>query len=92
MDFKEFGKLISIYRKKQKISQDKKIKELEEFIAKNKARASTAALAQSKVKQLEKMVQMDSLSSENTLNFNFNFKDTPSKVLLEVKNFYKCLE
>ena len=32
---------------KQKISQDRKVKELEDFIARNKARASTAALAQS---------------------------------------------
>lgn len=30
---------------KQKIAQDKKVKELEEFIAKNKVRASTASLA-----------------------------------------------
>jgi len=70
---------------KQKLSQEKKVKELEEFIAKNKARASTAALAQSKVKQLEKMNIMDDLAFDNTLAFDFNFKDTPTKVLLEVK-------
>ncbi|MEA3384577.1 MAG: ABC-F family ATP-binding cassette domain-containing protein [Campylobacterota bacterium] len=71
---------------KQKVSQDKKRKELEEFIAKNKARASTAAQAQSKVKLLEKMEEMDDLSYDNTLDFDFNFKDTPAKVLLDVKN------
>ena len=71
---------------KQKISQDKKVKELEEFIAKNKARASTAAQAQSKVKLLEKMDRMDSLGFDNTLKFNFNFKDTPAKVLLDIKD------
>nr|WP_321267109.1 ABC-F family ATP-binding cassette domain-containing protein [uncultured Sulfurimonas sp.] len=71
---------------KQKISQDKKVKELEEFIAKNKARASTASLAQSKVKQLEKMDLLEDLSFDNTLEFNFNFKDTPAKVLLDVKD------
>ncbi|PIF03763.1 MAG: ABC transporter ATP-binding protein [Arcobacter sp.] len=71
---------------KQKISQDKKVKELEEFIAKNKARASTAAQAQSKVKLLEKMDRMDSLEFDNTLKFNFNFKETPAKVLLDIKN------
>jgi len=70
---------------KQKISQDKKVKELEEFIAKNKARASTAALAQSKVKQLEKMDLMDDLGFDSTLKFDFNYKDTPSKILLDVK-------
>ncbi|MDX1808391.1 MAG: ABC-F family ATP-binding cassette domain-containing protein [Sulfurospirillaceae bacterium] len=71
---------------KQKISQDKKIKELEEFIAKNKARASTAALAQSKVKQLEKIEKLDDLESESTLDFDFNYKDTPAKILMEVEN------
>jgi ATP-binding cassette subfamily F protein 3 len=69
---------------KQKIAQDKKVKELEEFIAKNKARASTAALAQSKVKQLEKMDLMNDLAFDNTLAFEFNFKETPAKVMLEV--------
>lgn len=70
---------------KQKIAQDRKRKELEEFIAKNKTRASTAALAQSKVKQLEKMEDMESLGSENSLKFDFKFKDTPAKVLLDIK-------
>ena len=71
---------------KQKISQDKKVKELEEFIAKNKARASTAAQAQSKVKLLEKMDRMDSLGFDSTLKFDFNFKETPAKVLLDIKD------
>ncbi len=71
---------------KQKFAQDKKVKELEEFIAKNKARASTAALAQSKVKQLEKMERMDDLAFDNTLAFDFNFKETPAKIMLEVEN------
>ena len=70
---------------KQKIAQDKKVKELEEFIAKNKARASTAALAQSKVKQLEKMDLLEDLAFDNTLAFDFNFKETPSKIMLEVE-------
>ena len=69
---------------KQKVAQDKKVKELEEFIAKNKARASTASLAQSKVKQLEKMDLMNDLAFDNTLAFDFNFKETPSKIMLEV--------
>jgi len=71
---------------KQKISQDKKVKELEDFIARNKARASTAALAQSKVKQLEKMDLLEDLGYDSTLKFTFNYKDTPAKVLLDVKN------
>jgi ATP-binding cassette subfamily F protein 3 len=71
---------------KQKISQDKKVKELEDFIARNKARASTAALAQSKVKQLEKMDRLEDLGYDATLKFDFNYKETPAKVLLDVKD------
>ncbi|RXJ70333.1 ABC transporter ATP-binding protein [Halarcobacter ebronensis] len=71
---------------KQKEAQDKKRKELEEFIAKNKARASTAALAQSKVKILEKMEDMDAIADEATLKFDFNYKETPAKVLLDIKD------
>jgi ATP-binding cassette subfamily F protein 3 len=68
------------------IAQDKKRKELEEFIAKNKARASTAAQAQSKVKLLEKMDEMEDIVHEATIDFDFNFKNTPAKVLLDVKD------
>ena len=71
---------------KQKIAQDKKVKELEEFIAKNKARASTATRAQSKVKELEKMDLLEDLSFDDSLRFDFNFKDTPAKILLDVKD------
>ncbi len=74
------------HHEKQKIAQDKKRKELEEFIAKNKARASTAAQAQSKVKLLEKMDEMEDIVHEATIDFNFNFKNTPAKVLLDVKD------
>ena len=70
---------------KQKIANDKKRKELEEFIAKNKARASTAAQAQSKQKLLDKMDSMDDLGFDSNLTFDFNFKDTPTKVMLDVK-------
>jgi len=71
---------------KQKISQDRKRKELEEFIAKNKARASTAAQAQSKQKELDKMEDLGALKNDATLNFDFNYKDTPAKVLLDIKD------
>ena len=62
--YEQLGANNALYAK-HKIAQDKKIKELEEFFAKNKARASTAALAQSKVKQLEKMERLDELAFDN---------------------------
>lgn len=67
---------------KTKANQEKKRKELEAFIARNKARASTAALAQSKQKELDKMETMEELATDATLSFRFNYKETPAKILL----------
>lgn len=70
---------------KTRQNQAKKRKELEEFVARNKARASTAALAQSKAKALDKMEEMEELEDENSLSFSFNYKQTPAKVTLRAK-------
>jgi ATP-binding cassette subfamily F protein 3 len=70
---------------KTKQNQDKKRKELEEFVARNKARASTAALAQSKQKELDKMEDMEDLKNDATLAFKFNYKDTPAKVIFRAE-------
>jgi len=71
---------------KTRQNQEKKRKELEEFVARNKARASTAALAQSKQKILDKMDDMESLERESNLAFTFKYKETPAKITLRAEN------
>ena len=71
---------------KTKANQDKKRKDLEEFVARNKARASTAALAQSKQKELDKMEDMEDLKTDTNLSFNFNYKETPAKVIFRAND------
>lgn len=71
---------------KTKINHDKKREELIDFVARNKARASTAVMAQSKAKELEKMGIMESLEGEKDLSFSFSYRPTPAKVIMEVKN------
>ncbi|KIM06891.1 MAG: ABC transporter ATP-binding protein [Sulfurovum sp. FS08-3] len=71
---------------KTRTNQLKKRQELEEFIARNRARASTAALAQSKVKELEKMEVMEDLESESSLAFDFSYAPTPAKIVLRVRD------
>ena len=71
---------------KTKANQDKKRKELEEFVARNKARASTAALAQSKQKELDKMDDMEDLKTDTNLSFNFNYKETPAKIIFRAND------
>jgi len=70
---------------KTKANQEKKRKELEEFVARNKARASTAAMAQSKQKELDKMETLGELESDATLAFDFNYAHTPAKILLRAE-------
>ena len=82
--YKQLEESDALYAKQQQ-NQERKVKELEEFIARNKARASTATQAQSKVKQLEKMTILEDLSSESRLDFSFNYKESPAKVMVEVK-------
>ena len=74
-----------IHYEKMRVNQEKKIVELEDFIARNKSRASTAAMAQGKVKELEKIEVMEKLQGESDLNFRFTYKETPAKLLFEAK-------
>ncbi len=71
---------------KTKINHDKKREELIDFVARNKARASTAVMAQSKQKELDKMGVMESLEGEKDLSFSFSYRPTPAKIIMEVKN------
>ncbi len=88
-DTKKYLSTLAMYDEtyeKTRQNQEKKRKELEEFVARNRARASTAALAQSKQKALDKMEDMDSLEEESNLSFGFNYHDTPAKVLLRAED------
>lgn len=71
---------------KTKLNHDKKREELLDFVARNKARASTAVMAQSKQKELDKMGIMESLEGEKDLSFSFSYRPTPAKVIMQVKN------
>lgn len=71
---------------KTKSNHDKKIKDLEKFVEKNRANAATASLAQSKMKLIKKMGTMDDLGDIDTMGFRFNYKPTPAKTVLTAKD------
>ncbi|MBA2404791.1 MAG: ABC-F family ATP-binding cassette domain-containing protein [Bdellovibrionales bacterium] len=71
---------------KTRVNSDKKRKDLEEFVARFKAKASKATQAQSRMKLLEKMPELDALAMVATLDFEFNHKECPGKTLMEVKD------
>lgn len=68
---------------KNRASHERKKKELQSFIDRFGAKASKAAQAQSKMKQLEKMGTMDQLQGEAELGFTFHYQDCPAKTLLQ---------
>jgi ATP-binding cassette subfamily F protein 3 len=71
---------------KTRVNSEKKRKDLEEFVARFKAKASKATQAQSRMKLLEKMPELDALAMISTLDFEFNHKECPGKTLMETKN------
>ena len=68
---------------KSRVNQEKRIKEIEEFVARNMARASTAGRAQSRLKLLDKMERIEKLDHDAMLAFRFNYEKCPGKVVME---------
>ncbi|WP_407696206.1 ATP-binding cassette domain-containing protein [Spiroplasma litorale] len=71
---------------KDYLSQQKKIKKLETYIAKNIARASTSKSAQSRRKTLDKLDVMDKRKENPKPNFNFIYKEPASNVIIKAND------
>lgn len=69
-----------------RLNQERKKKELENFIEKFSAKASKARQANSKKKIIDKMDEIEVLEEISDLRFSFTYKDIPSKFPLEAKN------
>ncbi len=77
--------------KKQQVEQaykkqQKKIADLEEFVAKNKARAATATLARSRQKELDKMDRISLTPDKVKPTFVFRSDRAPGKVVISAKD------
>jgi len=70
---------------KTRLNQEKRIKEIEEFVARNKARASSASRAQSRLKLLDKMERIEKLDHDALLAFRFHYEKCPGKTVMEAK-------
>lgn len=74
------------YQKKYN-AQQREIKELQNYIAKNKVKTSTAKQAKSREKKLEKIDIMEKPQSDNIhLNLYFNYQPISSDRFLKVEN------
>lgn len=65
--------------------QQKKIADLEVFVAKNKARAATATLARSRQKELDKMDRISLAPEKIKPTFNFRCDRAPGRVVISAK-------
>lgn len=74
-----------VYEKTRQ-NTERKRKDLQEFVDRFKAKASKATQAQSRMKLLEKLPELEALAMIATLDFEFQFKECPGKVLIDVKD------
>lgn len=87
-DYNDFERMHEL--KKRQIAQaynkqQKEIADLEEFVAKNKARAATATLARSRQRQLDKMEIITLAPEKVKPTFSFKTARTPGRMVVEAK-------
>jgi len=69
-----------------RLKQEKRVKDLQSFVDRFGAKATKAAQAKSKAKQIEKIKVLNEMPAEYRLGFKFNYKASHAKLLMEVKD------
>lgn len=88
-DYNDFERMYELKKRQIKQAYDrqqKEIADLEEFVARNKARAATATLARSRQRQLDKMDIITLAPEKVKPNFSFRTARTPGRVVIEAKD------
>ncbi len=73
-------------------SQQEKIRQIERFIERNRARKDRARQVQSRIKMLEKMKRIDPPVRQATLDFDFRIPPRAPKTLIELRNVSKSYD
>jgi len=91
--YSQFLELRSEIKEKQlqaQKNQDKEIKQKQQLIDKFKAKASKASMAQSLMKQLDKVQRIEVDGDDNaTMNVRFAISKEPGKIIVEAENLCK---
>lgn len=66
--------------------QQKEIADLEDFIARNKARIATTNMAKSRQKKLDKMEKIELVREKPKPSFRFEYSRAPGKYVIEAEN------
>lgn len=88
-DYNEFLRLYELGKKQLEaayIKQQNEINDLQDFIARNKARVATAGMARARQKKLDKMDKIELLAEKPKPEFNFRNARTSDKLIFEVEN------
>lgn len=88
-DYDKFLELSAIRKAQQNSAyerQQQEVAQLEDFIARNKARISTTGRAKSRQKKLEKMDLIEKPQEKIRPHFKFHEARTPSRFLMEAEN------
>ncbi|MEG0780523.1 MAG: ABC-F family ATP-binding cassette domain-containing protein, partial [Oscillospiraceae bacterium] len=88
-NYEQFMELYEVKRRQVEQSyekQQKEIAQLEDFVARNKARAATATLAKSRQKKLDKMDVIELAKEKPKPTFAFASARTPSREVLVASN------
>ena len=88
-NYDKFLELSAIHKSQQNNAYEKQqqeVAQLEDFIARNKARISTTGRAKSRQKKLEKMDLIEKPKEKIKPHFQFREARTPSRFIVEAKN------
>lgn len=88
-NYENFQKMYEENKRNLRIAQEKQIREiskLEEYIAKNKVRASTSKMAKSRQKKLDKIERISISKEKVRPHFDFKISKKSGKMIFEAKN------
>ena len=89
VNYDQFQQMYQLKKQQNQIAYDKQQKEierLEDFVARNKARAATATLARSRQKKLDKMDIIEKNREKVKPVFNFKEARSPGKFIFQVND------
>ncbi|KJJ85565.1 glycosyl transferase family 2 [Candidatus Omnitrophus magneticus] len=70
----------------QRVNDEKKRKQIMEYVTAFRAKARRAKSVQSSLKRLDKMEKLDKLDNINTLTFSFNYSPIDARKIMDVHN------
>ena len=88
-DYDHFQEVYEMQKQQQESAyarQQQEIAELEDFVARNKARVATRNMAMSRQKKLDKMERIEKVYEKPKPEFNFKYSKAPGKFLFTTKD------